>query len=711
MTSEEVRRRIDDRILIRGGKLLAGTAVTVAVLSLASIVLLGHWHLLPTSGAAHNGLWAIGLGSLAWVAIGGQARNGVVWTLAVAAFFAAWATAGIAVFSLTAPAPLLEVPFDDVMALSPSDLPLTEALALNSFIWAWIPSFFLVLTLGLLLFPDGRPPSPRWRWVGWLSVSAIALGVLGSSWEFRPSGTSAYNSPGDNAAGILVVLLGVPAVVASAAAIVVRYRRSSGVTRHQIRWIGWGGAFLAVSMVLLLINEETTTSTNLAEWFVVILLAVAEVVVIVSFWVAITKYRLYDIDVVISKTVTYGGLAIVITAMYVGIVVGIGTIVGQRGESNLPLAIAATAAVALLFEPLRSRLQRWANRVVFGERATPYEVLARFSKRAATAEGDTEMLERIPHLIVDGTGASETTLWIADDGVMRPAAWWPEDGSALPPANAEGQWGDTAADYSVPVEHDGELLGGLSLVASRGESIAPSEEELVQNLAGGLGLALRNARLTDDLRDQVGELAASRERILSAADEARRGLEQDLDLGPQQELVAVKVKLGVVKTQAEKANAPKTAAVLAQLEQDTGTAIESVRDFARGVYPPLLEAEGLAVAVSAEGAKSALPVAIQSGDVGRYPREVETAVFFSILESLQNAAKYSEAASATVTLDDDGERLRFSVSDDGLGFDPAAVDGGSGIPGMADRLDAAGGRLKIESAPGSGTTVLGSVPI
>jgi signal transduction histidine kinase len=274
----------------------------------------------------------------------------------------------------------------------------------------------------------------------------------------------------------------------------------------------------------------------------------------------------------------------------------------------------------------------------------------------------------------------------------------------------DGPWTDPAADYSVAVEHDGELLGGLSLVASRGETIAPAEEELVQNLAGGLGLALRNARLTDDLRDQVGELAASRERILSAADEARRGLEQDLDMGPQQELVAVKVKLGVVKNQAEAANAPKTAEVLAQLEQDTGKAIESVRDFARGVYPPLLEAEGLAVAVSAEGAKSALPVVIQAGGVRRYPREVETAVFFSILESLQNAAKYSEAASATVTLDDDGDRLRFSVSDDGLGFDPAAVDGGSGIPGMADRLDAAGGTLKIESAPGSGTTVLGSVP-
>jgi signal transduction histidine kinase len=167
----------------------------------------------------------------------------------------------------------------------------------------------------------------------------------------------------------------------------------------------------------------------------------------------------------------------------------------------------------------------------------------------------------------------------------------------------------------------------------------------------------------------------------------------------------------VVKSRAEAADAPKTAEVLNQLADDVGTAIESVRDFARGVYPPLLEAEGLAAAISAEGDKSALPVTIQAGKIGRYPRELETAVFFSTLEALQNAAKYGEARSATVMLIDDGNRLIFEVRDDGRGFDPDAVRGGTGISGMADRLDSAGGTLKIESAPGRGTSVRGSVPI
>ena len=710
MTSKAVRGRINDRTLIRSGKLLAGTSVTAALLSLGALVVLGRLGAFVDFALLLT-LWAIGMGTLAWVTIGGQARNGAVWALAWAGFFAALVMVSAAAFALVAPPSILELTSQELFALSPSDLPTGAAVALSPVIWAWIPAFLLVLTLGLLLFPDGRPPSPRWRWVGWLSVALIGIGIVVPMLRFRPSGTLPYDAQSDDPLDIVVAALVVVAVGASVAALVVRYRGASGATRHQIRWIAWGGAVLAASMFVLVFEQETTL-IELSDLTILLILGFAEVLLILCFAVAITKYRLYDIDIVISRTVTYGALAIFITAVYVAIVVGVGTLIGGSGEPSLPLAIAATAAVALLFEPIRSRLQRWANRLVYGQRATPYEVLARFSQRAAAAEGDDEMLGRIPRLIVDGTGASEATLWTVNGQNLRPAARWPEQEHGFDAVSivGDGQWSDPEADYSLPVEHDGELLGGLSLVASRGGTITPTEQELVQNLASGLGLALRNARLTDDLREQVDELAASRERILSAADEARRGLEQDLDMGPQQELVAVKVKLGVVKTQAEAANAAKTAEVLAQLEHDTGTAIESVRDFARGVYPPLLEAEGLAVAVSAEGAKSALPVTIRAGEVGRYPREIETAVFFSILESLQNAAKYSDATSVTVALDDDGHRLSFSVNDDGRGFDPGAVDGGSGIPGMADRIDAAGGALQIKSAPGSGTSVLGSVP-
>jgi signal transduction histidine kinase len=695
---------IDDRILTRSGRVLSGVSVAVALIGMAALVAWGRWDLMVEEFALHSGALAIGFGALLWVTITTQTRNGAIWALGGSAFFAALSVAGVVAAALYGHA---LTDFEDMESIV-SDVPLLAAAVIQPLAWAWIPALFLFLTLGLLLFPDGRPPSPRWRWVGRVSVVAIVLSVGSWIWITRPSrgvplGASPSEGPLVALAGLMFLVI-LACVGLSVAALIVRYRRSSGVTRRQIRWIAWGGTvFAAVILWTFLLEGEGGT-----VWWML----AAEALLIVSFAVAINKYRLYDIDIVISRTVTYGALAIVITALYVTIVVGISTVVGRGGEPNLPLAIAATAAVALLFDPIRSRLQRWANRLVYGERATPYEVLARFSQRAAAAEGDDEMLARIPRLIVDGTGASEATLWTVNGDSLRPAAWWPEQehGADAVSVVGDGEWSDPEADYSLPVEHDGELLGGLSLVASRGGTITPTEQELVQNLAGGLGLALRNARLTDDLRDQVTELAASRERILAAADEARRGLERDLDMGPQQELVAVKVKLGVVKSLAEAANAAKTAEVLAQLEHDTGTAIESVRDFARGVYPPLLEADGLPAAISAEAAKAAMPVRVEAGGVQRYPREVETAVFFAILEALQNAAKYAEASSARVEIVQEGDHITFAVSDDGRGFDPAAVVDGTGIDSMTDRLDAAGGTLTIDSAPGHGTTVKGSVP-
>jgi signal transduction histidine kinase len=346
---------------------------------------------------------------------------------------------------------------------------------------------------------------------------------------------------------------------------------------------------------------------------------------------------------------------------------------------------------------------------VYGKRATPYEVLARFSHRAAEASDD-ELLVRIPRLIVDGTGALEAALWVRSNGGFRPAAVWPEaaDRSDIRPTDP---FVDPGADYSVPVFHDGDLLGGLSLVKPRGEQLPPAAEELVANLASGMGLALRNATLTSQLQNQVAELEASRERILAAADEARRSLERDLDSGPQQQLVALKVMLGPTRKQAAEAGAAKTAEVLAQLETDAGEAIRTVREFAGGVYPPLLEAEGLAVTLEEQTHKSTLPIAVAADAIGRYPREVEAAVYFTILEALQNIAKYAGASRVSVDLHEADGELSFEVADDGAGFDAATVAAGSGLANMADRIDAIAGSLSFESAPGSGTTVRGKVPI
>jgi signal transduction histidine kinase len=249
------------------------------------------------------------------------------------------------------------------------------------------------------------------------------------------------------------------------------------------------------------------------------------------------------------------------------------------------------------------------------------------------------------------------------------------------------------------------------MTAARGGAITPPELELVESLADGLGLTLRNARLTAALRRQVKDLQRSRDRIVSAADAARRSLEHDLDSGPQQQLVAVKVKLGPVRKLAEDAGATRTAGLLTDIESQAGDAIQAVRDFAAGVYPPLLGAEGLTVALAQETRKAAVPVDLESDGVGRYPRDVESAVYFSILEALQNTAKYAEASRATVRLTARNGDLRFEVSDDGRGFDPATIERGAGLSGIADRIDTIGGTWTITSTPGHGTTVAGAIPV
>ena len=263
----------------------------------------------------------------------------------------------------------------------------------------------------------------------------------------------------------------------------------------------------------------------------------------------------------------------------------------------------------------------------------------------------------------------------------------------------------------MSVFHDGELLGGISLTKGRGESITPTEEELLANLAGGLGLALRNTQLTEQLRKQVRDLKRSRDRIVSAADQARRSLEHDLDSGPQQQLVAVKVKLGPTRVLAEKSGAVKTAQILADIEAQAGDAIQAVRDFAAGIYPPLLGAEGLAVALGHQTRRAALPIAVHSNGIGRYPRDVEAAVYFTVLEALQNTAKYADASGAEVSLSERNGDLLFEVRDDGRGFDTGAVRPGIGLNGIADRIDTVGGAWRITSYPGTGTVVSGSVPV
>jgi signal transduction histidine kinase len=235
------------------------------------------------------------------------------------------------------------------------------------------------------------------------------------------------------------------------------------------------------------------------------------------------------------------------------------------------------------------------------------------------------------------------------------------------------------------------------------EPMNPAKERLVRDLAAQAGLLLRNVRLVEDLR-------ASRQRLVAAQDEERRRLERNIHDGAQQQLVALAVKARLARQLTER-DPVKAAEMLEQIEAETQTALEDLRDLARGIYPPLLADRGLVAALEAQSRKAPVAVVVESDGIGRYSADVEATVYFCTLEALQNVAKYADANRTVIHLSQSNGSLSFEVADDGRGFDPAVVGSGSGLQGMADRLAAVGGSLDVESSPGRGTTVAGRVPV
>ncbi len=588
---------------------------------------------------------------------------------------------------------------------------------------SWVPIVVLPVTFLLLLFPDGHLPSRRWRWFAW--ALGIGLTMVYFAILLDPAGMS--ESPVPNAqnplgiealapfleaaqALILVIPIG---VIGSLTSLVLRFRRSPGIERLQLRWLLTAFAFVALlySGALFASLGSSWGGEGDPGWVVVL-----QTMVIPSFaliplaiGVSILRFRLFDVDLVINRAVLFGALAVFITIVYVAIVVGVGALVGS--QASPVLSAAAAALVALVFQPARRRAQRFADRLVYGKRATPYEVLSAFSERVGNAYANEELLPRMARALASGTGAVRTDVWVRIGDELRSEATWPADAPAtesMAALSAEAHASPTS--MFEPVRHQGELLGGLSVEKKPGDAITATEEKLVRDLAAQAGLVMRNVALTEQLMDHIEQLRGSQKRLVSAQDEERRRLERNLHDGAQQQLVALAVKLRLAEQVADR-DPPKVKELLAGLQSDAGDALENLRDLARGIYPPLLADKGLVAALESQSRKSVVPVTIEADGVGRYPQEAEAAVYFSCLEALQNVAKYASASRATISLSDGDGRLRFAVKDDGVGFDQGSMSHGTGLQGIADRLGALDGAVEVTSAPGGGTTVSGSVPV
>jgi signal transduction histidine kinase len=590
--------------------------------------------------------------------------------------------------------------------------------------WTSFASLCVLIVIALL-FPDGTLPSRRWRWVGVATVTylvAIVLGSMFSGGTFQlapglpeipaPFVLAPIASFGSGSSSL--VWLGLPLVIiATAIALIVRLRRSSGQQRRQLRWFVYVVGLLAVLVVLafLLGNVQptwiaTVSSDALTYGFLVVLPA--------TIGVAIIGYGLYDIDVFISRALVYGSLAVFITAVYVGIAVGVGALVGSGGKPNLALSILATAIVAIGFQPVRERVQKIANRLVYGKRATPYEVLSEFSGRVAETYAADEVLPRMARVLQEGTGAESATVWLRGAVDLRRAATYPDDiGDHLELQLSNGTQPALAdATKAVEVRHQGELLGALSVNKRRGETLTPIEEKLVDDLAHQAGLVLKNVGLSADLQARLDDLRASRQRLVHAQDLERRRLERNLHDGAQQHLVALKVKLGLAEMLLARDPA-KAVATLEQLKGDADEALATLRDLARGIYPPLLADKGLVVALKSQARKVTVPVHVEAEGVERYPQDVEATVYFCVLEALQNVQKYARASRVVVRLRASAgpAMLTFEVEDDGTGFETATARKGAGLTNMNDRVDALGGTVQLISHPGAGTTVSGELPV
>jgi signal transduction histidine kinase len=577
---------------------------------------------------------------------------------------------------------------------------------------------FVPLVMGLafvlLLFPTGHLPSPRWRPVAAAIVVATALLFIAFLLTPRqvalpaPGGVSLlYANPFAIEAlrgtglgtipGLAVVTI--LAFCVAVGGLVVRYRSGDVERREQIKWVAFAAALFVLAQIALTIAIVTVgpgAGITTAIGFASALLALFGFPGAIA--IAILRHRLFEIDVLINRAVLYTIVAAVITAVYAAIVAGVGALVGVHGGPVL--TISAAVAVALLFQPLRSRARTIANRLVYGERATPYEVLGAFADQMAMSVPLEGQLDTLVSLLASGVGAERVEVRSQTSAGERVIATWGD-------AGADG----SGAVTTVPVRQGDELLGSVEVRKAPNEPLTSPEAALLEHVASQAGMLLRNLRLTTELRATVDELRASQRRLVEAQDAERRRIERNIHDGAQQQLVALGVKLSLAQ-RVLRGDADAADRMLDELRGEATQALDDLRELARGIYPPLLADRGLVEALQAQARKAPLPVQIEAvGEIGRQPQELEAAVYFCVLEALQNIGKYASATQATVRLTVANGTLVFVVIDDGEGFDTNTTSYGTGVQGMIDRLGALGGALTVTSSVGAGTTVNGAVPL
>ncbi|WP_146605045.1 sensor histidine kinase [Jiangella anatolica] len=510
--------------------------------------------------------------------------------------------------------------------------------------------------------------------------------------------------------------------------------------RDVALWAGWaalvaGTVALAVWALRVLIDVPG----ELLPWALLGLAAVPVAVV-----AAVLPRLRRRAGAVAGPSFVFCGLVLMVLAVYLVVVIGLGGEVDEDGQGVLAFSMAAALTAVVLAEPVRTRLRELAEQWAGRPQRPAASALETFGSRMTRAVPMDELLLQLAETLRSTLGPLGAEVWTGEDGVLERTVSVPERGAGrLTLAGAElaavtrarvsgnawaAMWLPSLLAAEAPsgpgarrsvrvasVTHLGRLLGLLVVVRSADDRpFSDDDDRVLADLARQVGLALHNVSLDSalqaslaELRRRNAELQASRARIVSTADASRRQIERNLHDGAQQRLVALAVKLGLARRLAT----GDSATLLEELRTDVQETLVELRELAHGIYPPLLREHGLGEALRNAAGRASIPVRVEADTGLRYPPDAEAAVYFCCLEALQNAAKHAGPdATVTVRIGAAEGGLEFEVADDGAGFDPAATAESHGFVNMRDRLGAFGGELTITSAPGAGAVVRGTVP-
>jgi two-component system NarL family sensor kinase len=671
------------RVASRLGWSLCGVSLICG--AIASVLILVHqseplddWLDTSTQELVVGALAFVGYGIAGALIVGSHPRNPIGWLFCAAALAAG--IGGLATqYAIEA------------LIVDPGSLPAGKPMAwLGS--WLWILFVPVPATVGLMLFPTGRLPSPGWRPALWLAIGvnvalfagfALDKGELEGYGIENPVGVLPEGSEG--VGGLLLVV-----VALALASLIVRYRAARGDERQQLKWMA-----AAAGLFLFAIPFEIVLGAITGSWagWPTLLAAAA---VIAAAGVAVLKYRLYDLDLVVNRTLVYGGLTALVVAAYVGVVTGLGELLDSTG---LGVSIAATALVAVAIQPLRSVLQRRVDRVMYGDRDDPYRALSRLGERLGRAVDPDSVFPAIVEAVAEGLRLPYVAIELEEGGVQRTAA-----------SHGEYRGGE---EVRLPLEYRGTTVGELVAAPRSGdEQLTPADLRLLHDLARQAGVAAHAVRLTHDLR-------RSRERLVTAREEERRRLRRDLHdgLGPSLAGIALEIESARGLIDRDPGEARE---MLGRLRGEVQEAIADIRRIAYDLRPPTLDELGLVAAVREQAARlgggnargdDGLRVTVETPDsLPALPAAVEVAAYRIALEALTNVLRHARASSCVVRITVNGA-LELEVRDDGAGLN-GHPSKSVGLVSMRERAEELGGSLSVESGSGApGTVVRATLPM